>query len=200
MTERAGPRDLLLARAVGWFAEHGVGDTSLRSIADGLGTSHRMLIYHFGSREGLLGSVVEAVERGERDLMAELLAGSEDLYAAGEAFWAHVADRAQVFAPLFFELSAAAMQGAEYAAPLRGWLAQGWYDVLTEGYRRLGVDAATATRLGRLSVATARGLLFELAVTGDRAAADAAMAELTAMVRATVAAGADGSGGRPGRG
>ena len=59
-------RDALLARCVTWFADHGVGDTSLRTLADGVGTSHRMLIYHFGSREGLLAAVVEAVEQGER--------------------------------------------------------------------------------------------------------------------------------------
>ena len=53
---RAAPREELLGKAIGWFAEHGVGETSLRTLAEGIGTSHRMLIYHFGSREGLLAA------------------------------------------------------------------------------------------------------------------------------------------------
>ena len=184
-TASPGPREALLAKAIAWFAEHGVGDTSLRTLATALGTSHRMLIYHFGSREGLLGAVVEAVERGERAVMAEFLAAHADPYEAGAAFWTHVAERAQIFAPLFFELSGTAMQGKPYAASLRHWLATGWVDELADGFRRSGVGDERAVRLARLSLGTARGLLFELAATGDRAAADAAMAEFTAMVRAT---------------
>ena len=63
MTQRAAelagatPRERLLEAAVDHFGRHGIGDTSLRGIAEALGTSHRMLIYHFGSREGLLSEV-----------------------------------------------------------------------------------------------------------------------------------------------
>ncbi|MBK6300027.1 MAG: TetR family transcriptional regulator [Actinomycetales bacterium] len=40
-------REELLGQVVAWFAAHGIGDTSLRTLARELGTSHRMLIYHF---------------------------------------------------------------------------------------------------------------------------------------------------------
>ncbi len=185
MTPPAGDaRADLLARAVGWFAANGIGDTSLRGLATALGTSHRMLIYHFGSREGLLSAVVELVERGERAAMEELLAGSSDPFEAGAAFWEHVAARAETFAPLFFELSGAAMQGKPYAASLRDWLVAGWVGPLTDAYLRLGMAEDRADELAHLSLAAARGLLFEVAVTGDRSPADAAMRRLTAMVRA----------------
>ncbi|MBM6402508.1 TetR/AcrR family transcriptional regulator [Phycicoccus sonneratiae] len=176
-------RDELLGRAVAWFAEHGVGDTSLRTLATGIGTSHRMLNYHFGSRAGLLGAVVEAVERAEQDALLQLAATHEDPYQAGALFWRHVADRAAVFAPLFFELSTHAMRGEPHAEPLRRWFAEGWTDALADAYRRLGVDDAEARTLALQSLAMARGLLFEVAVTGDRAAADVAMERWTAMVR-----------------
>jgi len=171
-------RDALLARCVDWFAHHGVGDTSLRTLADGVGTSHRMLLYHFGSREGLLAAVVEAVEQGERDELATLLARTDDAYAAGQQFWAHVADAATTFAPLFFELSGQAMQGRPWAAELRGWLASGWLEALTDLWVRVGHPPAQAAELALLNLATVRGLLFQLAVTGDRAAADRGVALL----------------------
>ena len=87
-------REDLLARAVEWFTENGIGDTSLRAIGTALGTSHRMLIYHFGSREGLLTAVVEHVEQRERDLLAGLLETEDDPYEAGMRFWSQVADTA----------------------------------------------------------------------------------------------------------
>lgn len=178
------PREVLLANAMTWFAEHGVGDTSMRTLAAELGTSHRMLHYHFGSREGLLGAVVEAVERRERDQLTALLGSFDDPYTAGAAFWEHVADAAQTFAPLYFELSGHAMQGRPYADGLRRWLAEGWTTALTTVFVSAGHPPESATVLARLSLAMARGLLFELALTGDRSAADAAMASFIEMSRA----------------
>jgi AcrR family transcriptional regulator len=179
-------RDDLLARAVAWFAEHGVGDTSLRTLATGIGTSHRMLNYHFGSREGLLGAVVEAVERAEQDALVDLASAHEDPFEAGAAFWTRVADRAEVFAPLFFELSSQAMRGVPHAEPLARWLRAGWTDVLREAYVRVGLPDARAATLALESLAMARGLLFELCVTGDRTAVDTAMAAWSETVRREV--------------
>lgn len=176
-------RDDLLAGAITWFAQNGVGDTSVRALAAELGTSHRMVLYHFGSKDGLLVAVVEAVEREERATLEALLAQGGDLHEVGARFWAHVADRAQIFAPLFFELSGAAMQGKPYAASLRQWLASGWNEALTAGFVRLGHPPTQAAELAQLSLAVARGLLFELALTGNRAAVDAAMARFTEMSR-----------------
>ena len=184
----SGPRDELLGRAVAWFAENGVGDTSLRTLAAGIGTSHRMLHYHFGSREGLLSAVVQAVEQSEHAALVELAASDLDPFEAGAAFWSRVADRAAVFAPLFFELSSHAMRDRPYAAGLREWLHTGWTDAIRESYLGLGVPPERATTLALQSLAMARGLLFEVAVTGDRAAADEAMAAWTETVRREIVA------------
>ncbi|MEP6651427.1 MAG: TetR family transcriptional regulator [Lapillicoccus sp.] len=167
--------DELLERCVAWFAQHGVGDSSLRTLATGVGTSHRMLIYHFGSREGLLAAVVEAVEQNERDLLERLLHDVEDPYAAGLRFWEHVADSAATFAPLYFELAGHAMQRQPWAAGLRMWLTSGWTEALTELWTRLGRAPDEAAQLARVNLAGVRGLLFDLALTGDRDAADAGM-------------------------
>ena len=59
-------RDRLLAAAVGQARRGGIGDLSLRELAAAIGTSHRMLLYHFGSREGLLTAVARAVDEAER--------------------------------------------------------------------------------------------------------------------------------------
>ena len=100
---------------------------------------------------------------------------ADDPYAAGLAFWAHVADAAATFAPLYFELAGHAMQGRPWAAGLRDWLTDGWTGALTDLWTRLGRPRDEASELARVNLAAVRGLLFDLALTGDRAAADAGM-------------------------
>ncbi|UMG94118.1 TetR/AcrR family transcriptional regulator [Nocardioides sp. TF02-7] len=167
------PREALLAKVTTYFAEHGVGDTSLRSLAAGVGTSHRMLIYHFGSREGVLTAVIDAMARQQLEDMGTFLRAGEDADPREVAWatWEHLADDAAVFGPLLFELSAHAMVGHEWAAQLR--------ELISDGVRRLalffealGEPAERAALLARTSMAIARGALFDLALTGDRDAAD----------------------------
>ena len=45
-------RDDLLERAIDHLSKAGIGDVSLRGLAEEDGTSHRMLIYHFGAGTG----------------------------------------------------------------------------------------------------------------------------------------------------
>lgn len=169
-------REALLERVVAWFAANGVGDTSMRTVAQGVGTSHRMLNYHFGSRDGLLEAVVTATWGRQNLVLAELLESSPDPYAAAYAFWDRIAGEAALVAPLFFEVAAAAMQGKPWAVPLRQWVEQ-WREVLTALFVRAGHEPVEAALQAQMALAMARGLLFELAITGaeGRAAADAAI-------------------------
>jgi AcrR family transcriptional regulator len=160
------------------LAEHGVGDTSLRALAEAIGTSHRMLLYHFGSREGLLAAVVDLVEQGARDTLARMVEEARedpDPFETGMHFWHLVTDDALVYGPLFFELSAHAMLGLPHAAGLRQRLVTTWLDALVEMWGVRGVPEGVARRQARLDLAVARGLLHDLLLTGDRLAVDAAM-------------------------
>ena len=168
-------RERLLGRVVDHLAANGIADTSLRSLAAAVSSSHRMLLYHFGSREGLLSAVVDAVERRQRDLLAAVLAESNgDPAERAARYWYAVTEAALVYGPLFFELAGHAMQGREHAARLRHDLIEPWLAPLQALWEQAGVpDAAGHARLG---LAVARGLLFDLLLTGDRDAVDAAMA------------------------
>jgi AcrR family transcriptional regulator len=171
-------RDALLARAIGHFAEHGVGDTSLRALAEAIGTSHRMLIYHFDSRDGLLAAVVDIVEQGARDTLARMVAEAKDdpdPLEAGLRYWHLVTDEALVYGPLFFELSSHAMLDLPYAAGLRERLVSTWLVSLEAMWTARGVPRLAARQQARLDLAVSRGLLHDLLLTGDRRAVDRAM-------------------------
>lgn len=85
------------------------------------------------------------------------------------------------------------MQGKPWMAPLKNWLTAGWVDVLAglwvdvlAGlYRRAGQDGACAERTARLILAMARGLLFELALTGERETVDAALLDFADRMTAS---------------
>jgi AcrR family transcriptional regulator len=183
-------RDHLLARAVSYFASNGIADTSLRHLAEQIGTSHRMLLYHFGSREGLLAAVVGQVESEQRAhlmaLLAETVEDGADLVSQGLRFWHSVTDAALIYGPLFFELSSHAMQGLPHAARLRPGLVESWLDPLAAGWLLLGLSPDDARRQARLDLAVARGLLHDLLLTGDRAGVDAAMHRYLQQATATV--------------
>ena len=127
MTEdRPGSRrEQLLQAALGYFARNGVHNQSLRNLASGIGTSHRMLNYHFGSREGLLSDVVSAVEQRQWETFAHLLDTAGPALPprrAVEDFWNRVVDETLAYGPLVFELAAHAMQGGTHARGLRATL------------------------------------------------------------------------------
>lgn len=181
--ETAAPaRGRLLARVVDHLQEHGLGDASLREIAGAIGSSHRMLIYHFGSREGLLSAVVEEVERRQALRLQELsLSGSPDKVIM--AMHRQLATAAlDPLERLFFELYGRALQGDEAARHLIDPGVQNWLDALTELYHRFGFSRREARNEATLALATARGLLLHRLSTGDAKRVDAAARVYTASV------------------
>jgi AcrR family transcriptional regulator len=167
----------LLRAAIGHLAEHGLGGATLRGIASAIGTSHRMLIYHFGSRDGLLLAIVRSVEEEQRAAMAELAADeSASVAELARRMWERVADpRLHPHERLFFELYGRALQGDPGAAPMLQWVVPAWVDQLTELLVARGLPPEEARATARLGLATVRGLLLDLLATGDRAEADAAV-------------------------
>jgi AcrR family transcriptional regulator len=173
-------RESLLTDAVQYFAKNGIGDASLRSIATNIGTSHRMLIYHFGSREGLLAEVVRSVEAQQRDLLATL-DNEVPIEELSERFWRQVTEAALIYGPLFFELSAHAMQDLPHTEALKADLINVWLPPLIDLCIRAGIPADQAPAYARLGLAASRGLLFDLLLTGDQAGVDEASALLNKL-------------------
>jgi AcrR family transcriptional regulator len=180
------PKDRLLNAVVESALTDGIADKSLRAIAAAAGTSHRMLIHHFGSKEGLLVEVIRAVEARQRALFAEWrLDPDEPLEELGRAFWSHLRDPA--LAPqerLFFEVYGQALQGREWAKPLLPGVVDDWIGPLTALFTSLGESPATARVDARLAVAVTRGLLLDVLATGSSAETDAAMERFSQLLAA----------------
>jgi AcrR family transcriptional regulator len=178
------PRERLLAGAMEYVAQHGVGEISLRGLAAALGTSHRMLLYHFGSREALLIEVIRTVEEQQRAALAAILEQEADEPPAEimRRMWARVADPALwPNERLFFEVYAQALQGSPHALPLLDGIVEAWVEPLA-ALVAPGRPRDQARAEARLGVAVVRGLLLDLLATGDREAVDAAMERYIAAI------------------
>lgn len=178
-------RDALLGRVVAHYAEHGVHDTSLRTLAAAIGTSQRMLHYHFGSREDVLTAVIDAIASQQAAQIAQLFADTADPFAAGRRNWEATVEGAMTFGPLWFELATYAMHGAPYAERLKEVMVRAQVRELTAiyaGYTQEG----QARRLARLTVAVGQGLIFSLLLDGDRPAADEAVEEFADLIAAAL--------------
>jgi AcrR family transcriptional regulator len=159
-------RDRLLAAAVRHALDAGIADLSLRQIAAAIGTSHRMLIYHFGSREGLLVAVTQAVEQQQRAALLESGIAPQDARRS----WERLSDPA--WWPqerLFFELYVYALLGRPGTEGFLDGIVESWVAPVADALVEAGAAEQTARADARLGVAVVRGLLLDLLATGDRA-------------------------------
>ena len=164
-------RQELLDAVVKECAANGIGDRSLRDVAAAVGTSHRMLLHHFGSRNELLLAIVDEVERRQRALLREL---PTEPPAAIAAMWADLRrPDLRPFERLFFECYARGVQGEQPFARMLPGAVDAW---LTE-------DETTDPALVRLGLAVMRGLLLDLVATDDRRGVDAAAQAFADLVR-----------------
>ncbi len=176
MSER---RDALLRRVVAAAADGGLARRSLRDLAAHVGTSHRMLIHHFGSRDGLLAAVVEAVEREQNERIGEL---PRDPAEALRSTWRQTSDPSLWGVErLFFECYARGAQGEAPFDRLVPGLVDQTLTALAAQHSDLVVGTEGAT-MARLGIAVVRGLLLDLVATGDRVATDRALELFASMV------------------
>jgi AcrR family transcriptional regulator len=178
-------RARLLAQVIAYVAHAGISDLSLRELAAAIGTSHRMLIYHFGSREGLLVAVVHEVEAQQRAFLAELLAAGLGPIEALRTMWQRFTDPALYpNERLFFELYGQALQGRPGCAAFLDGIVDTWLEPMTAYAVQHGRPAEHARADVRLSIAVVRGLLLDLLATRDLPGVSAALERYIAQYEA----------------
>jgi AcrR family transcriptional regulator len=179
------PKERLLEAVVEVALSTGIADQSLRSIAEAAGTSHRMLIHHFGSREGLLVEVIKDVEARQRTLFTALGDGVDgNVFDYARVYWEQLRDpKLSPQERLFFEVYGQALQGRSWATPLLDGVIDDWIEPIVESLLGAGSSPDTASIDARLCLAVARGLLLDVLATADDEAVDAAMERFVELLR-----------------
>ena len=165
-------RSELLATLLAYSATHGLSEVSLRPLAAAVGSSPRMLLYFFGSKQGLVRAVHQHARDEQLRLLTDTLAGCRDRTDALRALWRWLRDPAHHnVIRFFFESYARSLHADETWGGFGEASVRDWLPPLREA---LGGSDAEAT----LTLAALRGLVLDLLATGDRERVDAAFAEL----------------------
>ena len=192
MTDSARKQELLEA-AYEYVLGNGLADMSLRPLAQEIGSSPRVLLFLFGSKEELTRALLARAREEELRYLAELRDEQDALAVTGRDVWAWLADPShRALLALWVEGYARSLLGepgpwADFGrATVRDWL-----DLLAErqtpstdgpstdgpsadgpsadgpGAEGPGADGPDAESERTLLLAVLRGALLDLLATGD---------------------------------
>jgi AcrR family transcriptional regulator len=156
----------LLRGALQYLNRHGIANASLRPMAAQLGTSPRMLMFHFRSKEGLLQDVLgELTSRLQVSLKAKV---SSRMRSRGipplKRFWQWAIDRKNLpYLRLLYEAEIVAIQNPkEYGRSLKE-ASKSWQAIVYEALS----PAWRSDAMASLCIAVFDGLMIELMISGD---------------------------------
>jgi AcrR family transcriptional regulator len=155
-------RQRLLGACTDYALEHGLPNR-LGPLASTTGTSTRMLIYHFGTRDGLLREILGQARQRQVEAFTDLLRvrPHEPYQVTLERAWsAMTGPEGQPYLRMFSRLHDTA--GEPLWPGFRRTATTDWLTPLEVGMRSLG-----RPELGTVVLAVIRGLLMDLDATGD---------------------------------
>ncbi len=175
-------RDRIVAAATDFVLERGLIGLSLRPLAGALGTSDRMLLYHFASKDDLVAAVLrESNDRSVAHIRALAPPGDsvrDEVLGLWAAMNAPDLDRCQ---RVYVEAAALGLLGREpYASVIRDANAA-WAAALADRLAAAGVPRDRVARAVMLLDAAFMGFQLDLPVE-DRDAVDQAVQDLADAV------------------
>ena len=159
-------RQRLLDACTDYALEHGLPDR-LGPLARATGSSSRMLIYHFGTRDGLLREILGQARQRQLDVFTDLLRVRPDepyLTTLARAWAGMTGPHGRPYLRLFGRLHDSAGE------PL--W--PGFREAATTDWLAPLEDGMGSLELATVVLAVIRGLLMDLDATGDAARTDRA--------------------------
>lgn len=152
-----------------------------------MGVSPRMLIHHFGSKDGLLRAALGEARRQQIATARRHLGGAtiETLDGLLIAVWSFLtAPDTQAHLRLFGEVAAVAAQHPERFPGFGEATVYDWLPELTAALTAAGRDRDIALTLATIALAVERGLLLDRSATGDAERVKTAHETLIGFVRA----------------
>jgi AcrR family transcriptional regulator len=154
-------RDELAEAATDYALGHGLIGLSLRPLAESIGTSDRMLLYHVRAKDDLV--VTTRRTTNPRSVTSiEALPPSADLRTAVVDLWREVSSGDQQRCQrLYVEAAALGLLGQEPYATGVGESNAAWMAGVADFFTRSGVGRADAKRVAMIVDATFMGLLID---------------------------------------
>ncbi len=165
MATDPGRRDEWTQAATDYVHEHGLIGLSLRPLAAALGTSDRMLLYHFGTKDDLVAALLRASNDRAVTGISQL-SPSADLRTAVHDLWTAV--RSPALEPctrMYVEAAALGLLGREPYASVVREANDVWFRAFAAHLTKSGVPRALARRATTVIDAAFLGLQLDAPVT-----------------------------------
>ncbi|GAA4865376.1 TetR family transcriptional regulator [Actinomycetospora straminea] len=162
----------LLEAAYAWVLEHGWAGMSLRPLAEAIGSSPRVLLFLFGSKDGLVRALL-ARSRTDQLAVVDAVGEGGELAEVGARVWAWLAaPEHRALLRLWLEAYTHSVTDAG-DGPWAGFAARtvADWDALLAAHQAVDDPAQRV-----LLLAVLRGALLDLLATGDAERLDAAVA------------------------
>jgi AcrR family transcriptional regulator len=142
--------------------EHGLIGLSLRPLAAALGTSDRMLLYHFDGKDDLIATVIETSSDRSVDLIRRLPPSRGVRRAVRDLWEATTSPPLDRCSRLYVEAAALGLLGREPYVKVVHGANERWVDALADHLAASGADRRCARRAANLMDATFMGLQLDL--------------------------------------
>jgi AcrR family transcriptional regulator len=178
-TKKSAKADELLGRIIEIVRRTGLAGFSLDSLAPQLGTSSRMLVYYFGSKDELLGRIVYAVRKDTVEAFGRQSAAT--ILDAVDQWWAYYrANLADM--QFFFHLASRSFEEPDKFEEFRSTAVELWTSYFHQSLQGATDSESEAQAIARLALATVRGLMVDLLITGDLKRVEEALGEFKTLL------------------
>jgi AcrR family transcriptional regulator len=177
-------RAKVLDEVADYILSNGLADLSLRPLAAAIGTSPRMLLYFFGSKERLIAQALAHIRTHEqldfrRAVSRSSSADHEGLLLREWKSWS--SPRREKYLRLFFEVYGLALQNRErFPGFLKGAVGE-WLPLVERAFA-VAVAREHAQALATFALAAVRGLQLDLLATGQRSRTESAYQEMLRLL------------------
>jgi AcrR family transcriptional regulator len=172
----------LLEQVLRYAAEHGIAALTLRQVAPALGTSARMLVHYFDTKEHLIEQLLAATRPDVPALLAQHGAAGHGPRRIAQLLWHDLSAGGdqEPRVRLLLEVMALGLTQPDRYGEYATTAVLAWVEPLADALRAAGHPAGDAAARATLLVSGLRGLALDRYLTGDRARTDAAADHLIA--------------------
>ncbi|MCU1659762.1 MAG: TetR/AcrR family transcriptional regulator [Pseudonocardiales bacterium] len=176
----------MLPAIVSILRERGPQGFFLGTIAEEMGTSSRMLIYHFGSRDELLGRAMRVVREETIQYLND--PPPSTLLEAVDKWWDYYMVNLSDM-QLFFHLASRRFEEPGRFTEFASNAVDSWVEYFASSIEAEGRSPEFARVLGRLTIAAMRGLTVDFLITGDKDHVDSSLDAFRSLLVAEMTKG-----------
>ncbi len=167
----------LLDAIVGYLVKNGVADLSLRPLAKAVGSSPRVLLYYFGSKEELVIRALTRLRERQRSAFGGMReAKYERPSDTCRAIWKQMSARqSELLFKFFFETYALALRHPRRFGDFLNNAVEDWLEFVAEPLIGRGQTCSEARVFATIVLAGFRGFMLDYCASRDRERIDRAV-------------------------